>query len=98
MSFLVQLTALLCLCFFVISVTSDDAQDLSISRIASDLLAAEQAAVTNTVKEWTLDWQSDIEDVRSSLSTVGPPIDAKNLLEDILVGEFEKLQICFKHE
>ncbi len=89
MPLLVQLTALFCLCFFVISVTSDDARDLSISRIASDLLAAEQAAITNTVKEWTLDWQSDIEDVRSSLSTVGPSIDVKNLLEDILVGELK---------
>ena len=79
------------LCGFAFAVASDGT-DLSISRMASDLLAAEQATASNPVKEWTIDWQSDLEDVRSSLLNVGPSIDGKNLLEDILVGKSQTLK------
>lgn len=88
MSLLVQLTTLFSLCILSISVAHDDAPDVaSIAMMANDLIAAEQAAATRTIKEWTLDWQTNPEEVRSSLLSVGPNVDPKKLLEDILVGK-----------
>lgn len=83
MSLLVQLTTLLSI--LSISVAHDAPDIASIAMMANDLIASEQAATT--VKEWTLDWQSDPEEVRSSLKSIGPTVDPKKLLQDILVGK-----------
>ncbi|XP_057381387.1 uncharacterized protein LOC130703938 [Daphnia carinata] len=71
---------------FAISVASN-VQDESIAKMAIDVLSSEhqqQFAVTNDIKEWTIDWHSDFEEVRSSLMVPGSQVDAKQLLEDIL--------------
>ena len=57
--------------------------------MADDFLSSspQQVVITNDVKEWTLDWMSDQEDVRTAMMTVRPSVDAKKLLEDILCGK-----------
>lgn len=92
MSLLVQCI----LCFLLAISVASNVPDVSIAEMADDLLSSEQQqqfAVTNDIKEWTIDWHSDFEEVRSSLMAPGPSIDAKKLLEDILCG---KSNIIFK--
>lgn len=72
MSLLVQLSALFSLCILSVSVAND---------------VAEQVVATKSVKQWALDWQSDPEEVKSSLMSIGPNVDPKSLLEDILLGK-----------
>lgn len=67
---------------------ADDQPNVSIARLATDLLVTEQS--TNVIKEWALDWQSDSEELRSSLMFIGPSFDAKKLFEDILVGKLTR--------
>lgn len=77
------------LCLLVAISVAKDVSDVSIAKMAGDLLSAEQQpqfAITNDVKEWTIDWYSDIGDDRSSLTVAGPLVDPKKLLEDILCG------------
>ncbi|XP_032796803.2 uncharacterized protein LOC116933011 [Daphnia magna] len=83
MSLLVQCI----LCFLLAISVASNVPDVSIAKMADDLLSSDQQqqfAVTNDIKEWTIDWHSDFEEVRSSLMAPGPSIDAKKLLEDIL--------------
>jgi hypothetical protein len=91
MSLVVQCTTLLCF-FFAISLANTN-KDVSIAQMAEDLLSSSpqhQVAVTNDVKEWTLDWMADQGDVRTAMMTPSPSVDAKKLLEDILCGKFFK--------
>lgn len=84
MSLHVQLYTLLSCCFLT-TLVAKDVSDISISRMADGVLAAEQAA--SAIKEWTLDWQPDSEEIRASLMSIDPAFDAKKLLEDVLVGK-----------
>ncbi|XP_046455644.1 uncharacterized protein LOC124203100 [Daphnia pulex] len=88
MSLVVQCTTLLCF-FFAIS-SANTNKDVSIAQMAEDLLSSSpqhQVAVTNDVKEWTLDWMADQGDVRDAMMTPSPSVDAKKLLEDILCDD-----------
>ncbi|KAI9553154.1 hypothetical protein GHT06_021047 [Daphnia sinensis] len=83
MSLLIQCIA----CSLLAISVAGHVPDVSIAKMADDLLSSErqqQFAVTNDMKEWTIDWHSDFEEVRSSLMAPGSPVDAKQLLEDIL--------------
>ena len=90
MSLVVQCTTLFSFCFFFAISVANNIPDESIAKMAESLLSSrpqQEVAITNDVKEWTLDWMSDQEDVRTAMMTSSPSVDTKKLLEDILCGE-----------
>ena len=69
------------------SLAVQEAPTKSIAKMVTDLMEPAPVPVAS-IKEWTIDWQADLDDeTRSAFIPSHQAVDLKKLMEDILIGK-----------